>query len=179
MNGSQKGTSGKGECLAESAIGEAPSDEEVAKRFIELFRSMKRFFRQELRIDTVHGVSDEKLRCLMALRFLGRSHLKALAAYDGLSASSQCILVSQLVNEGFVLRSDDPADRRNVFYELTESGRALAEEVQAKRVDLLCAMLTGLDDDEKDNFAKSLRAIQEATEKLRRTSQVEPGETHE
>ncbi len=179
MNGIRKDTIGKGECLAGSATGEALSDEEVAKHFIELFRSMKRFFRQQLRIETVYGVSEEKLRCLAALRFLGRSHLKALAAYDGLSASSQCILVGQLVNEGFVLRSDDPADRRNVFYELTEAGRALAEEVQAKRVALLRAMLARLDDDGKNNFEKASRTIQETTEKLRRTSQIEPREIHE
>ena len=89
-----------------SPRGRRPPNKEVASRFLELFRAMKRYVREEFPPFLEKGLSEEKLRCLAALRFLGKSHLKSLAAYDGLSSSSQCIMLNQLVQDGLVSRND-------------------------------------------------------------------------
>ena len=64
----------------------ARDDRLLAERFMELFRSMKRYIREEVAPVSETRMSEERIRCLAALRFLGKSRLKSLAAYDGLSA---------------------------------------------------------------------------------------------
>ncbi len=142
-------------------------DQEIANRILELFRAMKRYIRGEFPPLSERGMSEEKLRFLAALRFLGKSHLKSLAAYDGLSASSTCIMLNQLVHEGFVSRSDDEADRRNVFYVLTDAGLAAVDTALARRVDLLCGRLERFGETEKARLAGALATVMAGVEKLR------------
>ncbi len=133
----------------------ASNDREIAASFLELFRSMKRYVREEFPPFAKKGLSEEKLRCLGALRFLGKSHLKPLAAYDGLSSSSQCIMLNQLVQDGLVARSDDPSDRRNVFYQLTDGGLNAVNVALAMRTGFLCERLRRLGEAEKMRFASA------------------------
>ena len=146
--------------------GSAPSDREIAASFFELLRSMKRYLRERFPPFPQKGLSEEKLRCLAALRFLGNSHLKSLAAYDGLSPSSQCILLNQLVRDGLVSRRDDPADRRNVYYELTRSGVDLVDAAVTMRIGFLCDRLAGFRKEEKARFARALAIVLSAVEKF-------------
>jgi DNA-binding MarR family transcriptional regulator len=143
-------------------------DEETARRILELFRAMKRYVRGEFPPLSQKGLSEEKLRCLAALRFLGRSHLKSLAAYDALSPSSQCIMLNQMVQEGFVSREEDPEDRRNVFYALTDTGHGIVDSALARRVDMLCERLGRLGEAEKSRFAGALGTVIAGVEKLAR-----------
>ena len=144
----------------------ARGDKEISDSFLELFRSMKCYVREEIPPFSEKGLSEEKIRCLGALRFLGKSHLKSLAAYDGLSASSQCIMLTQLVRDGLVVRSDDPADRRNVFYELTDPGLELVNTALAGRVEFLCERLAHLSQIEKAHFASALAVVLSTVDKL-------------
>ena len=141
-------------------------DQETARRVLELFRTMKRYIRWEFPPVWPNGLSEEKLRCMGALRFLGKSHLKALAAYDALSPSSQCIMLNQLVQEGLVSRSEDPEDRRNVFYELTDSGHAIVDAALGKRVAMICERLERLGEAEKSRFTGALATVIAGVEKL-------------
>jgi DNA-binding MarR family transcriptional regulator len=111
-------------------------------------------------------MSEERIRCLAALRYLGRSRLKSLAAYDGLSPPAQCLMLNQLVQEGLATRSDDTVDRRNVLYELTETGRALLNSELARRTEFLCGRLSRLADAEKASFARAVEKVLVGVEKL-------------
>lgn len=145
----------------------ASNDREIAASFLELFRSMKRYVREEFPPFAKKGLSEEKLRCLGALRFLGKSHLKPLAAYDGLSSSSQCIMLNQLVEDGLVARSDDPSDRRNVFYQLTDGGLNAVNAALAMRTGFLCERLRRLGEAEKVRFASALALVISTVDKLK------------
>jgi DNA-binding MarR family transcriptional regulator len=129
---------------------------------------MKCYVREEFPPFEKKGLSEEKLRCLGALRFLGKSHLKSLAAYDGLSPSSQCIMLNQLVTDRLVSRSDDPADRRNVFYELTSCGLDVVDVALAVRIDFLCNRLARLSEKEKLRFANALAFVLSCVNTLRK-----------
>ncbi|MGO9412575.1 MAG: MarR family winged helix-turn-helix transcriptional regulator [Spirochaetia bacterium] len=154
--------------LRKKARESSRSDKEIASGFLELFRAMKRYVREELPPFSEKGLNEEKLRCLAALRFLGKSQLKSLAAYDGLTPSSQCIMLNQLVQSGLVSRNGDPEDRRNVFYELTDPGFTLVNSALAIRIDFLCKRLTQLSTSEKSRFSKALGTVLSAVEKLKR-----------
>ncbi len=145
----------------------AQNDREIAADFLELFRRMKRYVRGELPPFVEEGMNEEKVRCLGALRFLGRSGLKTLAAYDGLSSSSQCILLGQLVDAGLVSREEDSSDRRNVFYDLTDRGLGVINSALAIRTEFLCGRLTRLEAREKERFAKALTLVLATLDRLK------------
>ena len=144
----------------------AQKDRLLAERFMELFRSMKRYIREEVAPISETGMSEERIRCLAALRFLGKSRLKSLAAYDGLSAPAQCLMLNQLVQEGLAARSDDTVDRRNVLYELTETGLALLNSELTRRTEFLCGRLSRLADAEKASFARAIEKVLAGVQKL-------------
>lgn len=144
----------------------AQVDRLLAERFMELFRSMKRYIREEVAPISEMGMSEERIRCLAALRYLGKSRLKSLAAYDGLSTPAQCLMLNQLVQEGLAARSDDTEDRRNVFYELTKTGLALLNSELARRTDFLCGRLSRLGGTEKASFAKAIETVLAGVQKL-------------
>lgn len=144
----------------------AQDDRLLAERFMELFRSMKRYIREEVAPISEMGMREERIRCLAAMRYLGKSRLKSLAAYDGLSAPAQCLMLNQLVKEGLAARSDDTEDRRNVFYELTEKGFALLNSELTRRTDFLCARLGRLAGVEKASFAKAVEKVIVGVKKL-------------
>jgi DNA-binding MarR family transcriptional regulator len=78
-------------------------------------------------------------------------------------------MLNQLVLDGFASRGDDPADRRNVFYALTDAGREVVEAALARRVDLLCERLSGLGETEKARLAAALATVTAGVEKLKKT----------
>ncbi len=141
-------------------------DRLLAERFMELFRSLKRYIREEVAANSAPGMREERLRCLAALRYLGRSHLKSLAAYDGLSTPAQCLMLNQLVKEGLVARSEDTKDRRNVFYELTGTGLGILNAALARRTDFLSGRLIRLESTEKASFAAAIESVLAGVEKL-------------
>lgn len=139
----------------------------TSRRFLELLGAMKRYAREEIPPLPDRGMSDEKFRSLLGLRFLGRSPLKTLAAHDGLSASAQCIMLNRLVDEGYAERTGDPKDRRNAFYELTASGLELLSAEIARRTGLVAARLEGFTRTEREGFAKGIESVFAGLEKLR------------
>ena len=145
----------------------AQDDRLLAERFMELIRSLKRYIREEITPISETGMSEERLRCLVALRYLGKSQLKSLAAYDGLSAPAKCLMLNQLVQEGLAARSDDAVDRRNVFYELTETGLALLNSELARRTAFLCRRLSRFEGSEKASFAKAIETVLGGVQKIR------------
>lgn len=141
-------------------------DRLVVERFTELVRSLKRFVREDIAPFSEAGLTEERIRCLAAMRCLGKSQLKSLAVYDGLSPSAQCIMLNQLVREGLVTRSDDPEDRRNVFYELTASGRALLSSEMARRTEFFRGRLSRFGSAEKASFARAIEKVLAGLQKL-------------
>jgi DNA-binding MarR family transcriptional regulator len=145
---------------------DARADRRTAERFLELLGAMKRYARGELRSSAGPGMSEERFRSLLGLRQLGRSPLKALAEYDGLSASAKCIMLNRLVKEGFASRAVDPKDRRNAIYGLTGPGLVVLNAEIRRRAELLGARLGALGKAGKARFARAIDALLEGVSLL-------------
>ena len=65
-------------------------------------------------------------------------------------------MVNRLVEDGYVKRTDDPADRRTTVLVLTEAGDKRAEEVIEERVKVMDYMFRGLSDGEKEELIRLL-----------------------
>ena len=134
-------------------------DRAVAGRFLELLGAMKRYVRELLPPLAGGGMSEERFRTLVTLRYYGKGYLKTLATHDGLSSSALCIMLNRMVEEGFAARSGDPDDRRNVSYELTASGTARLNAEIERRTELVCGALDRMGDAEKARFAGAIDII--------------------
>jgi len=100
---------------------------------------------------------------LRVVRSLTRSHktMSALGAELGMSSSRLAHLVSRLEDAGFVVRTDDEADRRVRVAALTEQGKRLVEKRRESRAVRLAEILKRLTDEELDGLIRSLRALDE------------------
>jgi DNA-binding MarR family transcriptional regulator len=75
------------------------------------------------------GVNRTAMRCMDVLERVGRLTAGEIATETGLSSGAVTALLDRLERVGYVRRIRDPADRRRVFVELTETARKLAQEV--------------------------------------------------
>src|SRR5690606_37294056 len=69
-------------------------------------------------------------------------------------------LVSSLSNDGWLQRTENPADRRSVLVSLTEKGWAMTEEIRIRRVNYLAESFARLDERQRDAIEGALPAIQ-------------------
>ncbi|MGA2479645.1 MAG: MarR family winged helix-turn-helix transcriptional regulator [Spirochaetia bacterium] len=139
----------------------------MASRFLELLGAMKRYVRERLPPLAEGGVSEERFRTLLTLRYYGKGYLRTLAAHDGLSSSALCIMLNRMVDEGLAARTEDPEDRRNVSYELTAAGTARLEAEFERRTEVVRAGLVRMGEVEKDRFAGAIETLLAGVEKLK------------
>lgn len=134
-------------------------DRRAAVRFLELLGVMKRFVREEFPPFPDRGMSEAKFRTLLSLKWLGRSHLKLLAAHDGLSSAAQCIMLNRLVEQGFAVRGNDPSDRRRALYELSAGGRREVDGEIARRAELLRERFSRFSNRDRAAFARAIEIL--------------------
>ena len=92
--------------------------------------------------------------------------LKNLSKDLYVSTSSLCILLNKMVDNDYVFREEDPKDRRNTFYGMTEKGREVLAEEEDRIASVLVQNMNGFDEKFKKNLEKSLMVLIKAAEKL-------------
>ena len=145
--------------------GDVIDDRRVAGRFLELLGAMKRCMRERLPADG--GMTEERFRTLLTLRFYGKGYLRTLAAHDGLSSSALCIMLNRMVEEGLAARAEDPGDRRNVNYELTSGGSARLDAELQRRADAVGEAIGRMAEADKNRFARAIDTVLAGVEKLK------------
>ncbi|WP_433562735.1 MarR family winged helix-turn-helix transcriptional regulator [Nocardia sp. CA-151230] len=94
-----------------------------------------------------------------------RSGALAEALYSDASTISR--QVASLVKRGLIERRADPADGRVSVLDVTDTGRAVAAQIRARRNDSLRHMLTGWDPGERETFAELLTRFVDGYEETR------------
>ena len=69
---------------------------------------------------------------LMLVRFILPCNLGRIMEVTGLTSAGASIFVDKLVQQGYLTRTDDPGDRRNVRIGVTPKGRELLDGVEAR-----------------------------------------------
>jgi len=86
----------------------------------------------------------------------------AVAQAAGMESPSLVRLLDQLCASGFVVRTEDPTDRRAKALSLTDEGRALAESIEAELVRLRRQVLLDIDPADLEAALRVVRAFEEA-----------------
>jgi len=108
------------------------------------------------------GVSMTHLHVLSTLDHHGEMPMSRLAELLDISVSNATGLVDRLEERGLVERVRDLHDRRVVIARLSDGGRAMLDEVQVLKEDLIRSILGNLDRAQLDGVAQAIRDLREA-----------------
>lgn len=87
----------------------------------------------------------------------------AVAQAAGLESPSLVRLLDQLCGSGFVVRTEDPTDRRAKALSLTATGRELAESIESELVRLRREVLKDIEPADLEAALRVVRAFEEAS----------------
>lgn len=102
---------------------------------------------------------------LALLNGSGPSTLRALAESEHVQAPSMTRIVNALADHGFVTRSADPDDGRQVRVDVTDAGRAVLAEARNQRTAWLAQRVAGLSEEDRLTLSRAARIMQEMSGK--------------
>lgn len=141
--------------------------EEVTHLVSENMQILARFSR---RLQSVFEQGSKKSRqqmsFLIRLYLVGKIKLKDFANREAISTAGLCGILRKLEQAKLVVRSDDPNDHRDVWYEVSKSGKNLAEKLIDKRVSALGDLCKVLPKEDEDKLAESMKTVNEILKKM-------------
>ena len=139
--------------------------EELDRSIVASYRQVSRgLSRVQLPLLVERGITMAQLKALMAVNAADQPGVAVtvLGSELGIGQSSASLLVDQLVRQGLVTRTADPADRRRVLVTASAEGEEFADELRLGRRSLLQEWLGGLSDEDATALAKGMRALEHA-----------------
>ena len=100
----------------------------------------------------------------------GRSNVSDLGERLGITIAAASQMLERLVQQGLILRSEDPQDRRVKKLLLTDKGRRIMEEIMHARQGWLTDLIPTLSADEKEQIAAAVRILIDKTNQLEHLS---------
>jgi len=104
------------------------------------------------------GLSIQQIRALFRIQDCPRG-VSELGIHLGVSKAAASQMLDRMVEQGFIVRSEDPLDRRSKYITLTEKGRqAMQKSLEARRV-WLNQLASKLTPQEKEDISRSLSIL--------------------
>jgi len=136
-----------------------PTEEEIARRILEIIPLVMRAMGAELRREAVAGFRVSHYRVLGLLCQRPRT-LTELATCQAVALPTMSRTVSALVDRGWIERMEDPEDRRRVQLRVTEEGWAVYEELRARAQTYLAARSASLTPEEREQLLTGLDVLE-------------------
>ncbi|MCA1835572.1 MAG: MarR family transcriptional regulator [Actinobacteria bacterium] len=103
-----------------------------------------------------------QLRVLVMIASRGPQNLSSVAQALGVHPSNATRTCDKLVEAGLIHRRDNPADRRNLILELTESGRQLLQTMNSYRRTAITNILAKMLPQQRSSLVPELLAFADA-----------------
>jgi DNA-binding MarR family transcriptional regulator len=144
---------------------DTPTELEAAQR---LRQAISRLYR---RLRVTEASSDASLTPARASALLhvdrrGPLRLSDLAEAEGLNPTMLSRMVGDLVQEGLLERTSDPADRRAAWVQVTALGSDLARRMRGERTEAVLSALDGLSASDRRAVIKALPALEQLVDGL-------------
>lgn len=105
-------------------------------------------------------------------------HMGDVAKAFGVTLPAVTHIVDRLEQKGFVVRGDDPADRRVYLLELTPQGRTLADDLRAIQIQGVAQVLDRMSRRGRRQVLDGLQALVDAAQRLLAESDRPGRESH-
>lgn len=110
--------------------------------------------------------SRQQMSVLVRLYLAGKIKLKDFANREVISTANLCAVFRKLEQDKLVVRSIDENDHRDTWYEVTKSGKALAEKLIDKFMQGLESLCKVLPEEDEDKLANTVKTINEILKKM-------------
>jgi DNA-binding MarR family transcriptional regulator len=136
-----------------------PSDPFVATLEEWIKVSMHRSMRHFIRYARESGLSMSHLGAMFHLHRMGSCGVTDLGDHLGVTSAASSQMLERLVQQEFILRTEDPKDRRVKQIVLTDKGHRILEEGIRARQDWLDGLAQTLSDSEKETIMAGLNIL--------------------
>ncbi len=138
---------------------EADSRSEIAALLHEQFARLTRRLRT---LELPQGMTPERLSALSVIEKRGPISVTALADTELVRPATMSRMITALVDEGLVKRTDDKNDGRGVLISVTPKGRRAYQRAQEQRLSHFAEVLDSLSDEQ----VGAMRNLSDALERL-------------
>jgi DNA-binding MarR family transcriptional regulator len=145
--------------MSEGMPAEADTRTEIAALLHEQFARLTRQLRT---LELPQGMTPERLSALSVIDKCGPISVTALAEKEMVRPATMSRMVTALVEEGLVKRSDDKSDGRGVLVSVTPKGRRAFQRAQEQRLQHFAEVLDSMNDEQ----LASMRSLTSALERL-------------
>lgn len=135
------------------------SAESCARALLDTTPAIIQAIRVEMRQARVHDLSVPQFRTLAYIARHPGCSLSAVAEFIGLTLPTMSVLVTGLVEAGFVLRQTSLIDRRRVTLTLTESGAALYAGAYTGALEGLAQLLAPLSEADRQTVERAMTVL--------------------
>ena len=140
---------------------------EVTELMAENMRMMSRFSSKLQSIfEETNKASRQQISVLVRLYLAGKIKLKDFAARELISTANLCSVFRKLESEKLVMRSVDENDHRDTWYEVTKSGKAIAEKMLDKFMIGIESIFKVLPPEDEDKLAETVRTVKKIKKKV-------------
>ena len=112
-----------------ASLPDTSPDLESFKKMVRLLERKHREFLEQDWKEHAYEIQRSQFNQLMTVRFAMPCNLGRIMAVTGLTSAGASLFVDKLVQSGYLLRTDDPNDRRNVRISLSDKGAKFIDEV--------------------------------------------------
>jgi DNA-binding MarR family transcriptional regulator len=120
-----------------------------------MHNSMRNFFRYSKK----NGLSMSQIGALFWVSHKGNSAVSDLSDKLGITSAATSQMLERLVQQGLILRSEDPNDRRVKQIALTNQGRAVLQESLLARQSWIGSLAEVMTDSEKEQVVQALNLL--------------------
>ena len=110
--------------------------------------------------------SRQQMSVLVRLYLAGKIKLKDFANREVISTANLCAVFRKLEQDKLVVRSIDENDHRDTWYEVTKSGKVLAEKLIDKFMQGLESLCKVLPREDEDKLAETVKTINTILKKM-------------
>lgn len=103
---------------------------------------------------------------LKTIRDNPKTNLTSLSSNMKLAKSSLSIMINKLVEDGYVLRKENPKDRRNIYFALSLKGENLLKEARQKSIIIFDKLVSELTEEEIIEVETNLSKLANSIEKI-------------
>ena len=113
-----------------------------------------------------HNYSIAQLNALIRIRYKGMCGVSDLGEEMGVTSAAASQLLEKLVQQGLVIRTEHPQDRRNKRITLTEAGEQVAEQSMQARQNWLDQLAERFTPAEQEQILAALKLLIKKSETL-------------
>lgn len=134
--------------------------EQLIEELLHSFHAIRRITKaKSLQLGHQNHITHSQWFVLTMIEHFEKTNIKELAEALEMSSSAATQLVEVLVQADFVIRNEDPQDRRQVRLELSAKGKKHIVTTKEKRISEMADVFDGLTDSELEEFIRLHKKI--------------------